>query len=236
MKCSHEQYKNKHIDQEALVLTCGPSFGETSFEKIKELSKNKIVATVKQTVQKVGDISDYHFFNDNNFYNYETKATKIASSGNYDWARQFVWGSQDIDLFFKIKNATSKIEDSLSYKKNFEDMLIDNSLERPWGPGIMYETVIPFLIYMGIKNISIIGWDYTTKYDGTLDHYYDESRATKILKNTGNKIGTMVDLEKSVFLESTGPFYDFLRQKCGVEISLMSNCSELSKKIKRIKI
>lgn len=223
--------KNIHKDRSAIVFTCGPSLNSYDKESMKEFSKGKIVATVKQAAFRYGDISDYHFFNDNNFLKYVGNYKKIASSANPEIFGKMVWGDQEIDHTFKIKNVIFDQQLSTSHTLNFEEMLLDSGPERPWGPGIMYETVLPFLIWTGVNRIYVNGWDYTTS-DGLLKHYYNEEKVGKKLKNSGEKIGTMVKDEKKIFIESTEHLHGFLNS-IGVELIIVSECSEISSKFER---
>lgn len=235
MRSSLEEIKNKHLGESLVIFTCGPSFSEYPQDVMLDFCAGKRVFTVKQSFHRYKEITDYHFFNDNNFSKYETSAKTIASAGNTSLARKLIWGTQKIDYEFSVVNATGNVEDSLSYKKSFEYMLLESQEQRIWGPGIMYETVLPFAIHLGFKNIYVNGWDYTTKPDGTLDHYYDEEKAKLVLKNTGSKIGQMDYREKQVFLESTDYLYDFLKDR-EIQLSLISRCSEISSKFERVKI
>lgn len=234
MSYSLERFKEINADKEVVIFTCGPSLGKFNKQKMLNFCKDKVIFTVKQAFHKYGEISNYHFFNDNNFLPYNTEAIKIASSGNLEWARKYIWKEQfKIDLFFRIVNATGDVNQSISGTLDFQKMLLSSQKERVWGPGIMYETVLPFALYTGTKKIYVNGWDYTTTEEGTLKHYYDEKKAEKILINTGNKIGEMANKEKEVFLKSTDSMYDFLKT-LGVELKIISNCSELSNKFERI--
>lgn len=234
MNYSLEKFKEINLDKEVVIFTCGPSLDKFDKQKMLNFCKDKIIFTVKQAFHKYREISNYHFFNDNNFLPYDTEAIKIASSGNLEWAKKYIWKEQkNIDLFFRIVNATGNVDESISGTLDFKKMLLSSQKERVWGPGIMYETVLPFALYTGTKKIYVNGWDYTTTKEGILKHYYDEKKAEKILINNGNKIGGMANKEKEVFLRSTEKLYEFL-QELGVELKIISNCSELSKKFERI--
>ena len=226
-------YRNLHSGSDVVIFTCGPSFNSYDEETIREFCKNKIVFTVKQSAKRYGDISDYHFFNDNNFIKYNCGAIKIASSANYEWAKNFVWGDQEIDIFMKIIKAGKDLKESISYTKDFQKILISEQSERIWGPGIMYETVLPFAIHIGAKNIYVNGWDYTVDSSGCLKHYYDESKAYGVLKNTGHKIGTMFSGEREVFIESTHYLKKFL-DKLDINLYILSDVSSISNEFERV--
>ena len=228
-----KKYKNCHLGKSAVILTCGPSLSEFDKGKMENFCKDKVVFTIKQAIKKYPNISNYHFFNDNNFCKYNTSALKIASSANPEGAKRVIWRNQDIDLTFRITSKSWKINDSISYNNDFSRMMIqEGETSRQWGPGIMYETVLPFVIYTGIKKIYINGWDYTT-VGGKLKHYYDERKAKKHLINTGKDIGTMSFGEEKYFLRSTDYLFDFLKER-GIEIIIMSKCSRISDKFERI--
>ena len=230
---SLKKYKNCHLDRSAIILTCGPSLSEFDKEKMINFCKDKVVFTIKQAIKRYPDISNYHFFNDNNFCKYNTPAVKIASAISPEAAKRAIWKDQDIDIAFKISSKTWHIKDSISYENDFSRMMIqEGETSRQWGPGIMYETVLPFVIHTGIKKIYINGWDYTT-IDGRLKHYYDEKSAKKHLINTGKNIGTMSGGEEKYLLRSTDYLFDFLKEK-GIEIIIMSKCSRMSDKFERI--
>ena len=233
IQSSLKKYKDLHVGKSAVILTCGPSLSEYDREDMRRFCQDKIVFTIKQAIKRYPEISNYHFFNDNNFCKYDTSAVKIASAANPLIMKRAVWKDQEIDVMLKISSVTWNIRDSISYKKNFDRMMIsEDETSRPWGPGIMYETVLPLVLYTGIKKIYVNGWDYTT-VDGKLKHYYDEKRAKKHLINTGKEIGTMSHGEKEVFLESTEHLYDFLKE-LGVELHILSSCSQISDKFNRI--
>ena len=59
-------------------------------------------------------------------------------------------------------------------QKNLKKYDLENNIKRPWGPGILYETVFYFCKYIGIKNVYTIGWDLIDKDNyTTVTHYFD---------------------------------------------------------------
>jgi len=229
-----EDYRNINKGQEAVIFTCGPSLNSYDKDKMIEFCKGKKIATIKQAVFRYGDISDYHFFNDNNFLNYRGNYLKIASSANPHITKKTIWKDQEIDYTFRIIDAFFDRPSSISHTLQFDKLFIENGLDRTWGPGIMYETVLPFMLWTGIRKFYINGWDYTTR-DGFLDHYYNEEKVGRKLINSGKQIGTMCKGEKEAFLNSTDHLYDYLKER-DIEIILLSDCSELSSKFERLDV
>ena len=217
--------------EECLVLSCGPSFNQVDEQKLREFAKGKRVASIKQAQIKYSDITDFHFLNDNNVLKYDRKEDTLvfSSSGFLEEEKYRNFTGTTPDLFFKI-NTTNR---TTAHDCNFEDFEFSNT--RRWGPGIMYETVLPTLIHMGFKTLYVIGWDYTTAKDGTLKHFYNEEAAKSVLKNTGNKIGEMFPGEKQALINSTDKLSSYLEEK-GIKMYLISDVSELSDKIERMKL
>ena len=56
-------------------------------------------------------------------------------------------------------NITDFIKKNDLIEKDFENITFSKSIERPWGPGLMFELAVPMAIHLGCKNIVTIGWD-----------------------------------------------------------------------------
>ena len=46
-----------------------------------------------------------------------------------------------------------KIENSVTFVKDFDIMMFENRLDRVWGPGVMHELAFPLCIHLGVKKI-----------------------------------------------------------------------------------
>jgi len=217
--------------KDCLILSCGPSFNENDENKLRDFAKGKKVACIKQAQIRYSKITDFHFLNDNNLlkYHHSPETLKFCCSGFLDEGRYETFAGISPDVFFKIdEHSGDTISDC-----NFDDF--EFSQTRRLGPGIMYETVLPTLLHMGFKTLYVIGWDYTTAKDGTLKHFYNESIAKKVLRNTGEKIAELAYKEKEHLIESTDKLSDYLEDR-GIKMYLISKVSELSKKLERIEI
>ena len=161
--------KDKHKNSECVVLTCGPSLNEYSREKVRDFCKGKIVICVKEAVIEFADICDYHIVNGTRMrsYNIPDTVTTIFQSNNRE-----IKSNYDI-IVYEHRNFC--INNQLLRLKNFEAYNFDNNLERPWGPGILYETVFYLCLYMGIKCVYPIGWDLIdTNSKINITHYFDD--------------------------------------------------------------
>jgi hypothetical protein len=160
--------KNKYKNKDCVILTCGPSFNEYHKNIIKQFIKDKIVICVKEAVLEFKD--DCHFF----FQNDTRK-------------RKYIFNNKTITLFQRCKKLTEIYdiildedrpfhEDKQLLKiKNFDKYLLDNNIKRPWGPGILYESVFYFCFHIGIKNVYTIGWDLICPNSNTITHYFDDN-------------------------------------------------------------
>lgn len=226
-----ETLKDTFLGEECLVLSCGPSLKHLSKDKIREFARGKRVACIKQAQIGFSDITDFHFINDNNVLKYDRREETLifGSSGGLDEKTYSTFTDKQPDLFFQIDTSFGTTAGDCNFK-DFEF-----SKKRRWGPGIMYETVLPSLLHMGFKTLYVVGWDYTTSPDGTLKHFYDETAAKKVLKNTGAKIGQMFAGEKEQLVSSTGELQEYLKNR-NVKMYLISEVSELSQKLERMTI
>ena len=141
--------------KDCVILTCGPSLREYSDEKIRNFCKDKVVICIKETIIEYGDIADFHIYNGTRIRKYDISNKKYTS----------IFQSKDIDE--KFNNYDIKLYEDIPFKKpnqllrkkNFNKYNFKNKIKRPWGPGILYETVFYLCLYMGILNVYTIGWD-----------------------------------------------------------------------------
>ncbi|MDA7474865.1 hypothetical protein N8981_03220 [Planktomarina temperata] len=109
-------------------------------------------------------------------------------------------------------------------ENNISEYSIENSgLNRPIGPGIMYESVLPILAYLKVKKIITVGWDIAAE-NGSNTHFYNNRRlATPVraksinpkLKNGIKKIVKSVSLPFSYLAFSLGYTVNKARMKEG---------------------
>jgi len=170
--------KDAFKGEECYILTCGPSLSEYEADQLKEKLKDKLVFTVKQAYEEFRDIADFHFFNSCNFTPFGPADGKplisVGSSGEtLPWTRDQAWDDQELDIFVKVVNDSRSIDTSLAGKRNFNDWTLDKSVNRPWGPGIMYESVFYMAEHLGVSEVHTVGWDFEAPGTTTSHHYYD---------------------------------------------------------------
>tara|TARA_R100000008_G_scaffold83924_2_gene70097 strand:- start:2504 stop:4567 length:2064 start_codon:yes stop_codon:yes gene_type:complete len=232
--------KDAYKGETCYILNCGPSLKDYDPEVIKEKLGDKLVFAVKQAQRVAPEIVDFHFWNCANIpaptgfpllehYTYPDHEPIVVASSNYGLGER--WNKyQKHDIFFKIPIRT-KINDEFVCKTNkFEEFALSNNVNRPCGPGIMYETVIFMAEHLGVDKIVAIGWDLSQtnpKNPDEYDHFY---------KNEDVFIkGDILSWEVALTCEASKPLYEWLQQK-DIELELASDKSSLYEKIPRVKL
>ena len=170
---SLQAYKDRYAGQEVLVIAAGPSaplYRRLLDNCFATLPK---IATIKQAYNFVDLDSDFHFFNSLNCMNYYIKERpeKLLSvfQDDKDMKKQF--NNYDIRLEVR-KDRNNPWQDCLALNHSVGKYSIENrGIYRPWGPGIMLESVFYLLEYMGFSTINTIGFD-VAEADGSYRHCY----------------------------------------------------------------
>ena len=236
-----EEYKellrDSFKDSTCYIFGCGPSLAEVTDEELLKITDNNLVLSIKQAGLRIGKNTDFKFFNCCNFSKYppnkETIFVGQTDLCSVEQARRSIWGDQHLDLRFNVSNASS-LDISLSKKKNFEEHTIEKSwTQRPFGPGIMHETVLFFAVHLGISKIKTIGWDQQDPANKTSwDHFY-QTEEIKNMRNP-NQVPWVNEVESAI--EMSGDFHNWLGSK-GIELqALESPACFLHKSIKRYKL
>tara|TARA_R100001594_G_scaffold25879_6_gene50495 strand:- start:1403 stop:3478 length:2076 start_codon:yes stop_codon:yes gene_type:complete len=227
--------------EKCYVLSCGPTLTEHPEEKIKALCENSLTLSVKQAYNMFEQETDFHVYNCANFKNYDySNHRPIVAEAS---TTPFKLGECDLKFFIRERN----FDNSISSKKNFDDWTLENNtLLRPFGPGIMYEMVFYLLEHLGVSEIITIGWDNKLLDDDPLHgHFYD-------MKGSGMKKEDFIDsndvaenensakslkYEEKLTVGAIQDWYNWLKSKDTV-IKIVSTKSEnpAPKEIERVKI
>ena len=238
--------ENSYEGETCYIFACGPSVNNYPPEVWEEKLKDKLVMGVKRTFEYIPNCVDFHIFNCCNMpppcgtnneehYIYPADARPIViGSSNYDLGAR--WGKkQTVDLFFKVPIRTQveaqaelRTGSFLKHGKNFDDYLLSKTLERPCGPGIMFETVFYAAIHLGVKKIVAVGLDhmmFNTTNIRDYHHFYDKDLP---MHNPGD----MLAWEVKDGVTALNFLHKWLEDK-GIEFTLCSDVSALSNEIKR---
>lgn len=229
-----EQLKNACEGKDCVILTCGPSLREFSKEKVKNFCKGKLVICIKEAVFEYEDIANIFVCNNHRLINYSLNNDKIIKI--LQWC-----GRTNGNKFHIILKEDRPFSEStqLLQTKEFDKYDFNNKTERPWGPGIIYETVLYLAKYMGCKNVYTIGWDLIdTNKQSVLDHFFDEDSRYKdtsiVWENTmnpeKNRNKEMVFVANNII-----HMYEYFKNN-GMNIFVVGEMSHLDRRIPRIMI
>ena len=236
--------KDQFKGEECYLLSCGPSLRDYDPDYLREILKDKLVIAVKQAYDYVPDCVDFHLWNcsnlplpnhEGNHYPYWEKEPITICSSNYDLGARWDASNQHHDLFFKIPIRTEINNEFLTITKKFDDYLLEKSLTRPCGPGIMYETAIYTAVHLGVSKITALGWDLSKEnpkdikgavsYSDEYPHFYEGS--TEVFNR-----GDVLPWEVKVTCEASEDLYKWLKSR-NIELELASSRSALSDIIPR---
>lgn len=236
-----EFLKNGYKGETLYIVAAGPSLNNYSPNKLKSFLADKPVMCIKQSYHMLKDVADFLLLNFTNLSNYSWKQDVITAWEYWDPQQVNVvlnnkWKG---DLFYPLyrnNNIPNKISQSITYIKDYENILFENGLPRPWGPGLMYELAIPLAIHMGVKEIITIGWDIgdlsvwkdinDPKERHEIEHFYSEEthRYDKF---------TLDALEIKLITESALEIYNFLKDR-NIAFSIASDINPASKDVPRV--
>lgn len=178
---------NRFEGEICYILGCGPSLLDVDKQKLSKELESNLCLSIKVIYFSFLDLVDFHFFNCNNFKNYPyNDQTFVISQSDFcteEQAKKSFWGSQENDINFTVGRQPK--EQTLTRTKDFDNWLLSKSgINRPWGPGIMHESVLFFAYHLGCKEIRTIGWDYKDPLDKRkISHFYEEEWRISKLKN-----------------------------------------------------
>ena len=225
---------NIRNNRELVIMATGPTINDYTNDQISNFCKEKDVFGIKQTFFDFENLLDIHFFNcsnlpiNNSFYGYEYKNNRpfVVCSSNFingagRWSKK-----QEKDIFFKIPTLEHNSEEFLFTKRNLANFKFENSLSRPCGPGIFFETVLYFAIHLGYKKIYTIGWDYSGM-GKDYGHYYNNGKKAVNVRVPGD----IFSGEIKKVIEFSDFLHDWL-SSIGIELEIIGNKSLVSKNLR----
>ena len=232
-----EEIKQKYLDKDCVVLTCGPSLREYPKEKICDFIKDKIVICVKESIVEYKDYAHFFIWNGSRQrqYNINSDTIKVFQD-DYDKAK---YCNRPVDIILPEERPFNK-ENQLLKTKKFKEYDLENNIKRPWGPGILYETVFYFCKYIGIKNVYTIGWDLIDKNNyTTITHYFDnddnKDYKASMRYNPNDTLSKNFYEEMLMVNEKIVHMYDYFKEE-GMNIYVVGSQSYVNKHIPRINL
>jgi GTP:adenosylcobinamide-phosphate guanylyltransferase len=224
--------------EKCYLLSCGPTLLNNDQEKLKDLLRQNVCLSIKQSFNMFEEFVDLHFYNCANFKRYEYKedgplvmeaSTSITKLGN-------------CDLKFLIQERD--FNKSLAVQANFDDWTLEkNPVLRPYGPGIMTEIVVFALEHLGFSEVITVGWDNKLVGSDKLKQHFYTSQEKQFDKkdfidnNDTNSIVPMENLkhEEKISSDSIEVWYEWLN-KHNCQLKICSDINPAPEKIERVTI
>jgi hypothetical protein len=236
----HNQYQGATC----FIISCGPSVNHYNPELLRRIAGHNLVFTIKQAYTKFSKITDFHLFNFCNLsaYTYQNNTDVITAYMSQD--RKF---NNNVDLNFSLSNEyiLNKVRSQqnkyppISKIMNFESYTMDKIVNRPEGPGIMYELGIYLALHLGVKEIVTLGWDLSyslpksvTTPNGTITDKIKESHFYGSNKHTSDNIRKIIN-ENTYIIKSSKVLNKWLNYR-GIQLYVLSEMSKLDESIPRI--
>lgn len=254
-------------DIPVVIVTCGPSLKKIPREKLIALKSKCILIAVKQAHSYLKGNELIHLINQYNLSKYYYSSNNYVIAGfNYQKTSKPILSRVDLNLpydpeLFNLARA-ERLSKRLAVSLNFDQYLLSNTIERPWGPGVILELAIYIAIHLGSKDIFLVGYDLADPSQDlkSFNHFYDSksqekkvnlsNRFAKITSNISgisetriryelglryNKVESLPSDENRLLVESSKDLYLWLKD-LGIALNVCSDNSYVSEIVPRIKI
>jgi hypothetical protein len=166
-----DRLRDAYAGSLCVLITCGPSLGLIDHERLKASLSGVLTIAVKQAGDIVPDQADFLCFNSFNVARFHARGvTPIRAFAAEPTGR--VPQLNRWDIRFPTNGTDGDLQSSLAVRRNFDDFLLSKTMQRPWGPGIVYELGLYLAVHLGVSELIAIGWDIANER-GHNTHYYD---------------------------------------------------------------
>ena len=226
---TYSKLKNYFNGEKCIVFGCGPSLNDYEPSLLIDRFHDHYFLCIKQSFYRFKDRCNIHFINDNNMIRYEyTEDQIVVSSGGPVYPFRHLL-SKDPSFHYTIHNLG--YNKTIAKTNDFSMNEFDEHFHVHWGPGIMYEVVVPFVVHSGFSKVKLLGWDYTDSNVKHLPHYYNENNRVKF----HNPENGCEKNETQDIIKSTCYLYDYLSDK-NIDCEIITDKSYVSKKFPRRKV
>lgn len=172
-----------------VVVTCGPSLGDVPIDRLHRALDGTLTLSVKQAVHTTAEHTDFLCFNSFNVTRFST-----ASPDTIRCLAQEPTGRTPqlnrADIAVAQSSEVGNLERSLAVTADFAAYPLSANVARPWGPGIMYELVLPLAVHLGVSRVATIGWDIANP-QGKNTHFYDRAQSDDFFERDRETAFTM---------------------------------------------
>jgi hypothetical protein len=215
------------------LLACGPSINAYWNERARQFLSDKLVIAVKQTHDLAPEVVDFHLLNSWNYrpYAYDEPGPIVVASRADDDPET---PGMQADLSFRVPEPRNYAK-RLATTYHFDEWLLTRTLDRPWGPGIVYELGIYLMVHLGVADVVSLGWDLGERHSPVMEHFFAEEP-----EGSGESDGILNkprirSFEVDDLAASTRALYYWLRAK-GISLSVVSDRSLVDASVPRISL
>lgn len=234
-----EFLKDLFKGETAYVLSCGPTLTDHDPQKIRDLLKENLGVSIKQSFDLFGEGIDFHIYNCANFKEYdysENKPVVIEAA-----TTPYRLGDCDLKFFIQERD----FDKSVAATGDFDSWTFEKQpLLRPYGPGIMYEVVFYTLQHLGVSEVITIGWDNKlVEGDASQQHFYDKKdsgleksdfiHSNEVAANAA-AVATL-DHEAKITTDAMLSWFEWLKT-VGTELKIVSSINPAPEQIERIAV
>tara|TARA_Y100000310_G_scaffold188811_1_gene188805 strand:- start:1159 stop:1944 length:786 start_codon:yes stop_codon:yes gene_type:complete len=240
LKVLHNAYEG----ETCYIATVGPSIKNYEEEYLRDKLKDELIITVKQAYNIFREVSDFQVLSFANFnpYTYSSDDTMVVWEVFEQYHPQWILNNNfKCDLMLPVvgnhePDIKKRQEQSQAGTLSFDNWTLDKTLNRMYGPTIMYETVFHLAIYLGVKEIITLGWDIADMNIFKSKDPYEEVFNDHFYKNTDYAIKIPANYtELSIVVNATKFFYEWLKGK-GIDLKIISDKSAVHESVPRIEL
>jgi len=232
--------KNQYKDKTAVIVLTGPTLKDHDHKKMREIFKKRkdlVIFSVKQAYETTLDTTDFHVLNP---WNIDRKNPTSYKDENtivfWNVAKSFENAHLDIisdnnhpcDIWMPCLNPPYLTDrDTIQATCDFDKWKeLGDKTQLYWGKSILYSTVFPLVLHLGIKNIITIGWDFKSLNTLKLksEHFFNNNQNI-------SKEDLKSDEE---MIKSTSNLYKWCT-KNQITIKILSDINPCEEKFQRIK-
>lgn len=161
---------------DVVILACGPSLSDYAPDELERLLAGRCVMAVKQAFDVVPELVDFQILNTWNSQRYDYSRRRPFIIRETAIGDPPVFGEADLELTVARPSALSE---QLAIRQNFADYTFDRQIDRPWGPGVLYEIGFYLALHLGAGRIITLGWDVGVRASSIMPHFYDRPNPRK---------------------------------------------------------
>ena len=237
--------KDAYKDKKCYIVGAGPSLKNYDVDYVKDKLKDELVITIKQAYELLEDIVDIQILNFANYREYDYKDNNpIVMWEIYEQfhVNMILESNLKCDLMLPTsgnweQHEETKFKHSHCGSLSFDNWTLDKTLNRQFGPSLIFEMAIPIALHLGVSEIVTLGWDIgdISKFDDIegkefFQEHFDNSSEKIVYAKT-----PQTRLELETIINSTEFLGKWLKSR-GVDFKIISDRNPSHESIERIEL